>query len=217
MQLFRRFSPDEAEMHSREGLHYLDRRKKEFNFNLAVENLKEAIKLGPEVGKYHHELGRAYATAPLLAVTRGISDGFVISESIELAVDELTKALKFDSSQAETYVVLGEAFMYLGKKQRAIEAFQAAVSVGSSSFLCISPLQFIDGLLLKSCANRRIKYLEQGTGEQPRPGVAQECIKRAILYRDEKRYNLADRELLQAFKLAPDWEWLYKTICKLAG
>jgi hypothetical protein len=33
--------------------------------------------------------------------------------------------------------------------------------------------------------------------------------------RSRKRKLEAEKEMMQAFKLAPDWAWLYKTICKL--
>ena len=217
MQLFRRSPPDEAENHFRQGLHYRSRGKKEFNFDLAVEYLRQAIRLNPEISKYHSELGKSYVAAPLLAVTRGIGDGLVLSESLRLAIDELNQALQFDSSQAETYLVLGEAHMYLGNKQKALDAFQAAIDARSFSFSLLSPISFIDGSLLKSYAKRRLKYLAQGTGEQPQPAAAEECIKQAISCRDEGNYRLADRELMQAFKLAPDWAWLYKKICKLVA
>lgn len=217
MQLFCRSSPDEAEKQFRQGLYYRHRRNKEFNFDLAVEHFKEAIRLNPEISKYRTELGKAYVAAPLLAVTRGIGDSLTLNKCLELAVDELTQALQFDSNQAETYLVLGEAYMYLGKKQKAVDAFQAAINTPSFSFSLLSPISFIDGRLLKSYAKRRLKHLEQGIGEQPQPDAAQERIKQAIACRDEGNYDLAEKELMQAFKLAPDWAWLYKTICKLTS
>jgi len=217
MQLFRRPSSDEAEEHFKQGLHYRSRGKKEFNFNLAVEHLRQAIRLNPEISKYHSELGKSYVAAPLLAVTRGIGDALVLSESLKLAVDELNQALQFDSSQSETYLVLGEAHMYLGNKQKALDAFQAAINARSFSFSFSSPFSFIDGRLLKSYATRRLKHLAHGMGEQPQPDAAEQYIRQAISYRDEGNYRLAERELMQAFKLAPDWAWLYKTICKLVG
>jgi len=207
MQLFRRVPPDEAENHFRRGLYYRNRRSKEFDFDLAVEHFKEAIRLNPEIGRYHAELGKAYVAAPLLVVTHGIGNGLSLEKSLDLAVNELNQALQCDLTQIETYLVLGEAYMYMGKKQKAIDAFQLAARMPSISF--------IDGLFLKSYARRRLKYLEQGMLKQPQPKIAQECIEQAISYRNEGKYHLAEKELMQAFKLAPDWAWLYQTICKL--
>ena len=215
MQLFRRPSLDEAENHFKQGVRYRDRKKREFNFGLAVEHLKEAIKLNPEISKYHSELGKAYVAAPLLAVTRNISEGLVLTECLELGVAELTQALLFDSTQTDTYLVLGEAYLYMGKKQKAMDAFQTAANKSSFTFSLSSPMSLIDGKLLKSYAKRRLKHLEQSGSIQSQPDAAQECIRRAISYRDTGSYHLAEKELMQAFKLAPDWAWLYKAICKL--
>ena len=208
MQLFRRPPPDEAESCFRQGLHYRNRRSREFNFELAVGHFKEAIRLNPETGRYRTELAQAYVAAPLLAVTHGIGDGLSLEKCLELAVDELEQALQSDSTQIETYLVLGEAYMYMGKKQKAVDAFQLAAEMPTSSF--------VDGMILKSYARRRLKHLERIVRNHPQPEIAQECIEKAISYRNEGNYHLAEKELMRAFKLAPDWAWLYKTICKLA-
>ncbi len=208
-QLFRRLPPDEAEEHFRQGLHYRNRRGKEFNFDLAVKHFREAIKLNPEIGRYHTELGKAYVAAPLLAVTRGIGDSLGLEKCLELAVDELNQALQYDASHIETHLVLGEAYMYMGKKNKAADTFQLAINIPSTSF--------IDSIFLKSYAKRRLKHLEQGVNKESQPEVALKCLKQAISHRDEGNYHLAEKKLMQAFKLAPDWSWLYKTICKLTG
>lgn len=209
MQLFRRSPPDEAEQHFKQGLHYRNRKGKEFNFELAVEHFKEAIGLNPKIGRYHTELGKAYVAAPLLAATHGISDSLSLEKCLELAVDELNQALQCDSSQIETYLILGEAYMYMGKRKEATDTLQLAINMPSSSF--------IDSILLKSYARRRLKHLGQDVNEQSQPDIAQECLKQAISHRNEGNYHLADRKLMEAFKLAPDWAWLYKTICRLVG
>lgn len=208
-QLFRRVPLDEAEEHFREGLNYRNRRRREFNFDLAVEHFKEAIKLNPEIGRYHTELGKAYVAAPLLAVTHGIGDSWSLEKCLKLAVDELNQALEYDASQVEAHLVLGEAYTYMGRKKEATDAFQLAINVPSTSF--------IDSIFLKSYAKRRLKHLEQGLNKQSDADAAQKCLKQAISHRDEGNYNLAEKKLMQAFKLAPDWAWLHKIICKLTG
>lgn len=206
MQWFKRPHRDEAEEYFKQGLRYRDRKKKEFNFALAVEHFKEAIRLNPENSRYRGELARAYVAAPLLAVTRGLG-GMKVRDCLPLAVDELKEALRLDPQYVEAYLVLGEAYMYLGEEQKAAEALQIVIQAPNISFF--------GDRLLKSYAKRELKYLEQGGSRQFQPDVAQEHIERAILYREEKKYRLAEMELVEALKVAPGWSWLYRTICEL--
>jgi len=217
MQLFHRPPPDEAENRFKKGLHYRDRKKREFDFDLAVESFKEAIRLNPEIERYHRELGKTYVAAPLLAVSRGIGNGSAVEQYLDLAVDELNQALELDFSQTETHLVLGEVYMYSGNNKKAAESFQAAVIAASAPFSFLFPTSFIDGLLLKSYAKRRLKHLEQGKNQQADPKMAEACLERAMAYRDEGQHGLADKQLLMAFEFAPDWAWLRKTICKLVS
>ena len=217
MQLFQRPPMSQDEGHFKAGLRHRDRNKKEFDLGLAVEHFNEAIRLNPEIGSYYAELGKAYVAAPLLAITRGISDGFKLDECIDLAIEALDKALELDASQTETYLVIGEAYLYKGNVSKAEAALRFAANISSVSVSPFSPLSFIDGRLFKSYAARRLKALQEGGGEKPDSDLAEEHLRQAMSYRDEGKYRLADKQLLQAFRLAPDWEWLYKTICKLAG
>jgi tetratricopeptide (TPR) repeat protein len=214
MFFFNRSPTDEAEKHFKQGLDYCDRKKGNFNFDLAIKNFMEAIKLNPEIESYHRELGKVYTSAPLLAITRGISNSTALERYKELATDELNQAQKLDSSQVETYLILGEIYLYSGKNQKAQESFRTAVITASTRFSFLSPLSFIDGLLLKSYAKRRLKHLEQGNSRQADPKMAMACLERAMLFRDQVQYNLADKQLLAAFQFAPDWAWLHKAICK---
>ena len=217
MFFFNRPPMDEAERHYKQGLNYRDRKKSTFNFDLAINSFKEAIRLNPEMESYHRELGKMYAAAPLLAITRGINHSIPLEQYIELAIDELNQARDLDSSQVETYLVLGEIYMYTGKNQKAQESFQTAIITASTPFSFLFPLSFIDGLLLKSYAKRRLKHLQQGNDSQADAKMATACLEQAIAYRDQSKYSLADKQLLSAFQFAPDWAWLHKTICKLAG
>ena len=207
----------QEESHFKTGLRHRDRNKKEFDLGLAVEHFKEAIRLNPEIGSYYAELGKAYAIAPLLAVTRGISDGFKLDECVDLAIEALNKALEMDASHVETYLVIGEAYLYKGNVAKAEAAFRFAANISSFSVSPLSPLSFIDSRLFKSYAERRLKALQEGSGEKQAPDLAEKHLRQAMAYRDEGKYRMADKQLLQVFKLAPDWAWLYKTICKLAG
>ena len=137
----------------------------------------QAIKLNSGVAKYHAELGKAYTAAPLLAVTRGINDSVNLAECLKLADDELNQAIQCDPSQIESYLVLGEVYMYMGKKQKAVDAFQIAANMPTTSFF--------DGIFLKSYAKRRLKYLEKGGSDQHQPQIAKGCIEQAIVYRNE--------------------------------
>ena len=68
---FRQPPPDEAERHYLKALRYGDRKKREFNFKLAIQHFEQAIKLKPNNPAYHYRLERAFTAAPLLAVSRG--------------------------------------------------------------------------------------------------------------------------------------------------
>ncbi|MBM3183107.1 MAG: tetratricopeptide repeat protein [Chloroflexi bacterium] len=217
MQLFHQPPPDEAENRFKQGLHYRDRKKKEFDFDLAVGSFKEAIRLNPEIERYHRELGKTYVAAPLLAVSRGIGNGLALGKYLGLAIGELNRALELDFSQTETHLVLGEVHMYLGDDQKATECFQAAIVAASAPFSFLSPSSFIDGLLLKSYIKRRLKHLKQGKNRKADPKMAETCLEQAVIYRNEEQYELADKQLLMAFQFAPDWAWLHKTICKLVS
>jgi tetratricopeptide (TPR) repeat protein len=217
MQLFPRPPLSQDESHFKAGLRHRDRNKKEFDLGLAVEYFKEAIRLNPGIGSYYAELGKAYVAAPLLAVTRGISDSFKLDECIDLAIEALDKALEMDASQAETYLVIGEAYLYKGNVAKAEAALRFAANISSVSVLLLSPLSFIDGRLFKSYAERRLKVLQEGSGERPAPDLVEEHLRQAMAYRDEGKYRMADTQLRQAFRLAPDWAWLYKTIRKVVG
>lgn len=207
MPVFQKRHRDEAEEHFRQGQRYRDRRNKEFNFARSVEHFKKAIELNSDDPQYHSELGRAYVAAPLLAITHGIS-GVKLEDCLSVGIEELQKALQLDSEYKEAYLVLGEAYRCLGETQKAAEAFQAVLNLPSISLL--------GDRVLKSYAKRELKQLEQGENRQCQPDVAQEHVERAMLYRDEKKYRLAELELGYALKLSPSWSWLYHTACELA-
>jgi len=44
---------------------------------------------------------------------------------------------------------------------------------------------------------------------------AREHLERAVAYRDQGKYRLAERQLNKAIKLAPDWAWLYQNLCEV--
>lgn len=206
MQLFKRPPRDESEEYFERGRRYRDRKNKEFNFALAVDFFKEAIKLNPDNSRYHGELGRTYVAAPLLAVTHGIG-GVKVKECLFLGIEELKEALRLDHEYTEAYLVLGEAYRYLGENEKAVQAFKAVLQMPDVSF--------VGDTVIKSYAKKELKQLEQNENRQCQPDVAQQHLERAMLYRDEKKYRRAEMELGQALRLAPSWSWLYQTICNL--
>ena len=208
---------DDAERQYKLGLNHCNRKKRSFDFDLAKNYFEGAIRLNPDIERYHRELGKLYAAAHLLAITRGINHSVPIEQYTELAINELEQARELDSSQVETYLVLGEIYMYTGKNQQAEEAFQTAVIATSMPFTFLYPGSFIDGLLLKSYAKRRLKHLQQDNGRQVDAKMAINCLEQAKVCRNRAQYNLADKQLLSAFQFTPNWAWLHKTICKLAN
>ena len=214
--MFNRPPLDEAEQHFNHGLYYRNRNSREFDLSQAIEHFRQAIMLNPDVSDYHTELAKAYIATPFLVITRGSKVDFELNSCLNLAIDELKKTIENDSAEASIHMVLGEAYMYQGDKRKAADAFQKAADASSTSFSLFAPLAFIDGILYKSYAKRSLKSLEP-TNAIFQPREAEECIRRAVAYRDQSKYKKADKELMQAFKFTSDWEWLYKTICKIAG
>jgi len=129
--LFFKRPPNEAEKHYQEALRYRDRKRKEFDLRLSLWHFKQAIMLEPNNPIFHCQLGRAYVAAPLLAVTRGANAGFRLSQSAELGIVELKEALRLKPDYSEAYIILGEAYMYLGEKGKALQAFQAVLDLPS--------------------------------------------------------------------------------------
>ena len=193
----------EAEKHQSEALRYR-RRDKAFNLGLAVWHLKQAIELEPGNPLLHFELGRAYTAVPLLAVTRPLDGSFKISESLEMAIAEAKEALRLKPDYAEAYLILGEAYMYLGETEKASEAFAAVFQLSRDQ-------------RLRYHAQRESKQIEHGLGKKPQPEEARKCLEQAVAYRDRGAYRRAERKLDKALKLAPNWPWMYHTLCSLGG
>lgn len=208
-QLFRRIARTEAEEHFRQGLHYRNRRAKEFSLELAIKHFKEAIKLDPAICRYHIERGKACVPAPLLAVMQGISNSLRLEKCLELAIQALEQAPQCAPGQIEPYLLLAEAYLYMGVKNKAEVAFRLAINIPSMSF--------IESLLLKSYAKRRLKQLGHTVNKQAQLGAALKYLEQALSHGNDGDYHLSAKKLMQAFKPAPYWSWLYKTICKLNG
>ncbi|RLC92329.1 MAG: hypothetical protein DRI39_08440 [Chloroflexi bacterium] len=71
MGFLRRRPKTQAEKHYEQALRCRRRKSRDFNFGLAVWRLRQAIELEPANPLFYHELGRAFAALPLLAVVRG--------------------------------------------------------------------------------------------------------------------------------------------------
>jgi tetratricopeptide (TPR) repeat protein len=204
MQFFGKAPLDEAEQNYREAMRYRNRKKKEFNFDLAVYHFEEAIRLQPYNPIYHCRLGGLYVGAPLLAITRGLDWSGRLSEILPLAIAELEEAIRLKPDYPEAHLVLGEAYMYLGQKAKAIKSFRAVLDLTK------------DGVL-RDHAEREMLHVEQGISSESQPDKAREHIERAIAHRDRGKHRQAEKELDCALKLAPDWVWVYRTACELGG
>ena len=204
MQFFKRPPLDDAEQIYRDALRYRDRKRKEFDFNLAIQHFKGAIKLKPYNPIYHCRLGGAYVAAPFLAATRGLNSRDKLSQILPLAIPELKEAIRLKPDYAEAHLVLGEAYMYLGEKGMAIKCFQAVLDLTKDE-------------LLRRHASREMTHVEQGIASDPQPDKARRHVEQAVSYRDQGKYRQAEKELERALKLAPDWIWVYRTLCQLAG
>lgn len=201
MRLFDKRPVSEAEQHYREALRLRDRKSKDFNFRLAVQHLKQAIAREPANPLFHYQLGRAYVAAPLYAVTRGVEADFNISDAASLAIASSKEALRLKPDYVEAFVVLGEAYLYLGQTEKAVKSFESALS-----FKC-------DGKV-RAYAEVESRQAEEGLSKKPDADRANEHLERAATYRGLGNYRDAERELDRALKLAPDWEWLYQRLCR---
>ena len=195
---------NEAEKHYREALRHRDRKRKEFDLGLSLWHFRQAIMLEPNNPVFHCQLGRAYIATPLLAVTRRVNAGFRLSQSAELGIVELKEALRLKPDYPEAYIILGEAYMYLGEKEKALQAFQAVLDLPGSQRLRLH-------------AERESRQVEQGISQNPQPEEARGHLEQAVVYRDRGKNRQAEKELDKALKLAPDWPWLYDTLCRLGG
>ncbi len=202
LTFFRR-PASEAQSQYRQALRYRDRRKKAFNFGQAIWHFQQAISLEPDNPVFHCQLGRAYAAAPLLAVTRGVHNGFKLSESADQAIAESKEALRLKPDYAEAYMVLGEGYMYLGEVEKALQAFGAVADLHP-------------GARLEVLAEVESSQVEGGICDHPQPDTARQHLQWAVAYRDRGKYRRAERELDKALKIAPDWPWLYHNLCRLA-
>jgi tetratricopeptide (TPR) repeat protein len=195
---------NEAEKHYREALRYRDRKRKEFDLGLCLWHFKQAIMFEPNNPIFHCQLGRAYIAAPLLAVTHGVDAGFRLNQSAELGIGELKEALRLKPDYPEAYIILGEAYMYLGEKEKALQAFQAVLDLPGSQRLHLY-------------AERESQQVEQGISKNPQPDEARRRLEQAVEHRNRGKHRLAEKELDKALKLAPDWPWLYDNLCRVGG
>jgi len=205
MSFFRRLLGrplDEAESHYRNALRFRDRKSKDYNFQLSIWHFKQAIHLEPSNPVFHYYLGRAYAAAPLLAISRGANAGFRLSDSAGLAIAELKEAIRLRPNYPEAFVILGEAYMYLGEKEKALQAFQTVQQLSKNKLLC-------------SYVERESQQVEQGISKEPQPAESRRHLEQAVIYRDLGKHRQAHKELDKAIKLAPDWPWLYDNLCKV--
>jgi tetratricopeptide (TPR) repeat protein len=202
--LFFKRPPNEAEKHYQEALRHRDRKKKEFDLGLCLWHFRQAIMLEPNNPVFHCQLGRAYVAIPLLAVSRRVNAGFRLRQSAELGIVELKEALRLKPDYREAYIILGEAYMYMGEKEKALQAFQAVLDLPGNQ-------------RLRLYAERESEQVEQGISKDPQPEEARRHLEQATIYRDQGKYRQAERELDKALKVAPDWPWLYDNLCRLGG
>lgn len=201
--LFNKKPLDGAEEHYQAALRHRDRKKKEFDFGLSLWHFRQAIGLEPNNPTYHCQLAKAYAAAPLLAVSRGIGGSVKLRDAANLAVSEAKEAIRLKPDYAEAFLILGEAYMYLGDKDKALKAFEVVPELCSSGQLTLH-------------AEKESEQVEKGISRRPDPVRAKKHLEQAIMNVRKKKYRGAEKELNKAIRLAPDWSWLYHTVCELS-
>lgn len=86
------------------------------DYDLAIEELKRALKFGYDDAELHLELGRVY---------REIKD-------FDSAIKELNRAIEFNLNDNEAYLELGRTYREKGEYHKAIEELNTALTINSS-------------------------------------------------------------------------------------
>ena len=193
----------EGEKHYRAAVRNRDRKKKEFDFGLALWHFRQAIGLEPDNPIYHCHLAKAYVAAPLLAATRGIGGSLKLRDAPAMAIAEAKEAIRLKPDYAEARLIMGEAYMYLGDKEKALKSFEVVPEP------CDCTQQTLH-------SEKESQQVEKGISRKPDTVRATKHLRQAIAYVREKNNRAAERELNKAIKLAPDWSWLYHTICEFS-
>lgn len=205
----RTISPEkEATWHYKQATRYLNYRSRKFDFRLAVEHLKKAIRISPRDANYHCILGQTFLLAPAYAVVRGADVGFSLSRAVELANKEFEKAVRNNPNYSWTYYCMALSHDYMGQREKAKEKCQIALS--------LSPPKDIKSLL-----ETYLKLLEVPHPDDKAVANSREeslkHLKQAGSYRREGKQRLAIEEFEKGCELAPDSAWLYCTLCQLAS
>lgn len=199
--LFGKRPASEAEKHYLEALRFRDRKNRQFDFGQSLWHFRQAIALEPNNPVFHCHLAKAYVAAPLLGVTRGIGSSLDLKRSADMAVAEAREALQLQPDYAEACLILGEAYMYLGEKDKALQFFDAVMDISSRGYLAAH-------------AERERRQVERGISLNPNPAQALRHIQQAVMNMRNRKYRSAERELNKAIRLAPDWSWLYHSVCE---
>lgn len=200
------FPVDEAAKHHSEGLHHVNPSDGEFNLDLALQHLKQAVALKPWNAEYRHDLGHAYLASPLLNVTRGVNVKFKLQRAASLAIPEFQEAIRIRPKYAWSYCWLGLAHEYLGRTQEAVEDYQAVLKLKGRRWSKLK--QYVAECL------ERIEGRKQVATDAVR---ARKHLEQALRHRDRREFGLAEKEFEEATKLTPSPEWLYRTVCELSS
>ncbi len=99
--------PNRAEAHGILGSCYL----KKFDAKHAIEHLKLATQIAPDVEPYHHYLGAAYS----------------IEMKTLLMENELSQAMRLDPRNVQNYLVLGSHYLRMGIVGKALDAVMSGL------------------------------------------------------------------------------------------
>lgn len=199
---------NEADWYYREARRNIRYGSKNFDLGLAINYLKEAIRMMPQNVDYHCTLGQVLLLAPSYAVIHGSDAGLSLSRSAELAIGELEKAVRIDPNNVPAYYYMALAYDYMGQKEKAKEQCKIALKLSPSGGT-------------KNLIERYLKILE---GPPPDDGtmanLKQESLghlKQAVAYQTEGKQRLAIKEFEKGCGLAPDLAWLHRTLCQISS
>ena len=199
---------DESTWYYREARRYLNYASRKFNLSLAVNHLKEAIRLAPQNADYHSTLGQALLLAPSFAVIQGTDAGLSLSRCAELAIGELEKAVRSDPNHIPAHYYMALGYDYMGQKEKAKERCRIALKLspsGDTRTLIERYLKVLEGPALE---DKTIANLEQESLSH---------LEQAVAYRREGKQRLAIKEFEKGCGLSPNSAWLYRTLCRLGS
>ena len=204
---------DRAGEHYMQAKRYGNPRKRAFDPALAIEHLKEAVRLRPDNARYQFELGKAYLLTPELAIIYGVDVPFKLTESAGMAVSQLRDATRLKPRHSDAYYHLSVAYMDLGERGKAAEAMTTLTLIRNNLRSLINPASGAGRLWGQTV----LRQLAIGDSDPDKRDEVRRHLEEAVSHRDKGEHHQAKKELNKAVGFLYDrgWGWLYQQMCEL--